>query len=66
MNEATDRARQAGGGGAATDPGVGSPRKGERYRCVTCGMEVQVTADCHCEDPNMVHFHCCGKELRRA
>jgi len=64
MNETTDRAGK--GGAAASDRGVGSPKKGERYRCATCGMEVLVTADCRCDDPNMVHFHCCGKELRKA
>ena len=31
----------------------------------TDGMEVRVTADCHCEEPDHVHFHCCGQELRK-
>jgi len=60
MSETNDKA-----GTLAADPGVGRPKKGERYRCTACGMEVQVTADCHCEDPTMTHFHCCGKELRQ-
>ena len=64
MNDPSNKISAA--GGTATDPGLGSPKKGERYRCATCGTEVQVTADCHCEDPNMVHFHCCGKELQKA
>jgi len=63
MNETTDRPGQA---VVANDRGVGSPKKGERYRCATCGMEVVVTADCHCEAADMVHFHCCGKELSKA
>jgi len=63
MNETIDRAGQAGG---PADSGVGKPKKGERYRCATCGMEVRVTADCHCESPDMVHFHCCGRELQKA
>jgi hypothetical protein len=50
----------------ATDEGVGSPKKGERFRCAKCGMEVQVTADCGCDQPSMVHFHCCGQELQKA
>ena len=32
-------------GGAATQERA-APKKGERYRCTNCGMEVQVTADC--------------------
>jgi hypothetical protein len=47
------------------DEGVGSPKKGERFRCQTCGMEVQVTADCNCKEPGMVHFHCCNQELQK-
>ncbi len=50
----------------ATDKGVGNPKKGERYRCGKCGMAVEVTADCRCNDPGMVHFHCCGQELQKA
>jgi hypothetical protein len=49
----------------ATERGVGNPKMGERFRCETCGMEIEVTADCGCKDPNMVHFHCCGKELQK-
>lgn len=48
------------------DEGVGSPKKGEQYRCAKCGMAIQVTADCRCQQPGMVHFHCCGQELQRA
>ncbi len=47
------------------DKGVGIPKKGERFRCDKCGMELQVTADCRCRDESMVHFHCCGQELRK-
>ena len=34
--------------------------------CPECGMELQVTADCGCKEPSMVHFHCCGQELQKA
>jgi len=47
------------------DEGVGSPKKGERFRCEKCGMEIKVTEDCHCDQPSMVHFHCCGQELHK-
>ena len=62
MNDST---RTNDAGATATDPGVGSPQKGERFRCGVCGMEILVTADCRCEDPGMVHFHCCGQELQK-
>ncbi len=52
-------------GKVQVDEGVGSPKKGERFRCQQCGMEVQVTVDCRCDQPNMVHFHCCGQELQK-
>ena len=48
------------------DEGLANPKKGERFRCQKCGMEVQVTADCHCDQAGMVHFHCCGQELQKA
>jgi hypothetical protein len=49
-----------------TDEGVGRPRKGDRFRCQACGMEIQVTADCRCAEGEHVHFHCCGEELQKA
>lgn len=42
-----------------------TPRKGERYRCARCGMELQVTADCGCPDSEHVQFRCCGQDLAR-
>jgi hypothetical protein len=64
MSRTKDKAKDA-GGNVAVDPGVGSPKKGERFRCAKCGMEVEVTADCRCDQPDMVHFHCCGQELSK-
>ena len=43
-----------------------TPKSGETYRCERCGMELKVTADCNCDDPQMVHMECCGQELARA
>jgi hypothetical protein len=65
MSKMTDKMSQA-SGQVMIDEGVGSPKKGERYRCGKCGMEIQVTTDCRCEDTSMVHFHCCGQELSKA
>jgi hypothetical protein len=45
-------------------PRTTNPKKGERFRCETCGMEIQVTVDCNCQDPDHVHFQCCGQELQ--
>ena len=43
--------------------GSGLPRKGDVFRCDTCGMELKVTVACDCEDPDMVQMSCCGQEL---
>lgn len=42
-----------------------APKKGQRFRCQECGMEIQVTADCKCEGPDHVQFTCCGKEMAK-
>ena len=49
-------------GGAATQERA-APKKGERYRCTNCGMEIQVTADCKCQTGEHVEFRCCGLEM---
>ena len=53
-------------GTAMEDHGINPPKKGEQFRCDVCGMELKITADCHCKEPGMVHFHCCGQELTKA
>lgn len=63
MSTMTDKMSKASGKGP--DVGLGGPKKGERFRCEKCGMEVQITADCHCDQPDMVHFQCCGQELQK-
>lgn len=50
---------------ASEDVGIAPPKKGETFRCSGCGMEIKVTADCHCKEGEHVHFHCCGKELTK-
>jgi len=50
----------------AVDEGLTSPKKGERFRCDSCGMEIEVTKDCGCDKPGSVHFHCCNAEMQRA
>ncbi|HLJ94070.1 MAG TPA: hypothetical protein VKU02_12860 [Gemmataceae bacterium] len=40
------------------------PRKGENYRCESCGMQLQVTADCKCDEDD-AHFRCCGQEMKK-
>ena len=63
MSKMTDRMSEASAQSTIERP-ASNPRKGEQFRCETCGMEVEVTSDCHCEDPGMVRFQCCGKQLR--
>jgi hypothetical protein len=41
------------------------PKKGDTYRCETCGMELEVTADCRCEEDEQIHFQCCGAQLTK-
>lgn len=48
------------------DVGIDSPKKGQKFQCSGCGMELQITADCHCKEGEHVHFHCCGKEMTPA
>ena len=64
MSTLTNKMGEAGAGRPVAGSDVmDRPKKGDRYRCRKCGMEIQVTADCGCKDPNHLHFHCCGQEL---
>jgi hypothetical protein len=40
------------------------PQKGDKFRCESCGMQIQVTASCECAD-DRDHFHCCGQEMQK-
>ena len=48
-----------------TQSNADRPKKGEHYRCARCGMEIDVTAECHCQGEEGPHFECCGQELAR-
>ena len=48
---------------AGEDVGIDPPRKGDVFRCSSCGMQLQLTTDCGCKERGHVHFHCCGKEM---
>ena len=65
-----DTSKKPTGPGAGHSPGGttnrNNPKKGEHYRCGQCGMEIEVSKDCHTNKPESVHFECCGKELQRA
>ena len=61
MSSMTDKMSQAG-----ASKNTQTPKKGEKYRCSQCGMEVQVTSDCRCNNPDHVHFQCCGEKLQKA
>jgi len=39
------------------------PKSGESFRCESCGMQIRLEADCHCEGGNAPLFECCGKTL---
>ena len=40
------------------------PQKGDKFRCDSCGMQIQVTADCR-SDEDHPHFSCCGQEMAK-
>jgi len=70
MSQMTEKMAEAGSGrptmkGAGNGAAAGAPKAGERFRCRTCGMELEITADCRCRGPAMAHFHCCGAELQK-
>lgn len=46
--------------------GASMPKKGDAYRCQKCGMELQVTKECGCKDPNRVRLECCGQAMNKA
>ena len=43
-----------------------TPHKGDTYRCERCGMEITVTSDCNCNNPDHVHLQCCEHEMMLA
>jgi hypothetical protein len=53
---------QASSTGTAMNP----PKKGDKFRCSQCGMQIEVTAPCHCKEGEHVQFYCCGQELVEA
>jgi hypothetical protein len=47
------------------DVGLEPPKKGDKFRCDRCGMQIEVTAQCNCPADEHVHFHCCGQEMSK-
>lgn len=47
----------------AEEPQMRAPRKGERFHCQKCGMEMQVTVECKCGNGHHVRLECCGQPL---
>ena len=45
------------------DPQMTAPKKGDRFRCQKCGMEIEVTVDCKCTAGHHSRFECCGQPL---
>ena len=42
----------------------GLPVAGEAYRCGKCGMELEITTSCHCEEGTPL-LACCGQAMER-
>lgn len=46
------------------DRGLAPPKKGDKFRCEKCGMALEITKDCPCDEKEgHVHFHCCDQEM---
>ena len=39
------------------------PKQGDSYHCEQCGMELEITQSCGCDDADMVRLECCGQEM---
>lgn len=66
MSTTTEKMQKSADTGSDKNASHNTPKKGERFRCQQCGMELQVTADCKCNDPDHVHLQCCGQEMQKA
>jgi len=44
----------------------GTPQRGDRFLCKACGMAIEITADCRCNDPKHVRFECCNQPMAKA
>jgi hypothetical protein len=53
------------GQGATAHAEHPAPKKGDSFHCESCGMAMEITADCTCENGDHVHFECCGTEMAR-
>lgn len=40
------------------------PKKGEIYTCSMCGMALQITADCKCDEAGEVELKCCSMLMK--
>lgn len=39
------------------------PKTGDCFCCLSCGMKIEVTADCTCDDNSGILFSCCGSPM---
>ncbi len=46
-------------------PCLTCPKAGDVYECKTCGMTLEITADCKCADPACVSLACCGAPMAK-
>jgi len=60
MSEMTQKMSKAARTGATVSR---TPKQGDQFRCQKCGMELEITSDCKCQEPDHVHLQCCGQEM---
>jgi len=50
---------------SSAQDGVDPPKEGEHFRCAQCGMEIEVTVACDCQNGQHAQFQCCGQDLEK-
>jgi hypothetical protein len=66
MSSMTQKMSEAGSGNPVMKAGQSpTPRAGDRFRCQSCRMEIQVTTGCGCKDASHVQFRCCDQQMRK-
>jgi hypothetical protein len=64
MSSMTDKMSKA-PRSSAKDVSAAVPKQGDHFRCLQCGMELEITTACTCKDPEHVRFQCCGQAMEK-
>jgi len=64
MSNSTEPMSDTGAKQAASGSSSGL-KTGQHFKCHKCGMALQITVDCGCNDPSKVRLQCCGQDLQK-